>query len=283
MKTENSISPGYRKRKFASKHGGNRHLYQWLQWQNFRPGTRHQWAGSFRLVSWNVNADAALLKFRMPALLQTIKTTGAVDAAFLQEVSKDTLRVLLEGFWIRKYWYTSDVDASAFGNQKFISITQVSNLWVATNGILLGAIWRISLPSRFGRDTLCRDLILDSSNKNISGRSSLRIRLINVHLDLLPINPSLRPRPLSICSSQLAAGSSLATSIPFFQKTTTLSSPTIWPIAWAHLYTNEPGYTWGVYGQQSFPPSRLDKVALSNLSPSSMGILRKKNMRTGTL
>jgi hypothetical protein len=47
--------------------------------RTFRSGARHQWAGSFRLVNWNVNADASLPKFRISALLQTIKTTGAAD------------------------------------------------------------------------------------------------------------------------------------------------------------------------------------------------------------
>jgi hypothetical protein len=33
-----------------------------------------------------------------------------------------------------------------------------------------------------------------------------------------------------------------------------------------------------VYGEQSFPPNRLDKVALFNLSPSGMGILQTSEL-----
>jgi tyrosyl-DNA phosphodiesterase 2 len=61
-----------------------------------RPSIRHQWAGSFRLVSWNVNSDASLPKSRMSALLETIKTTGVANVVFLQEVSREALTALLE-------------------------------------------------------------------------------------------------------------------------------------------------------------------------------------------
>jgi tyrosyl-DNA phosphodiesterase 2 len=107
------------------------------KWQNFdqdrwmtfasdrtsRTGTSHQWAGSFRLVSWNANADASLPKSRMSALLQVVKTRGAANAVFLQEVSREALTALLEESWVQQDWYTSDANASASGNQKFISIT----------------------------------------------------------------------------------------------------------------------------------------------------------------
>jgi tyrosyl-DNA phosphodiesterase 2 len=259
------------------------HNFDQERWMPFssdktsRLGIRHQWAGSFRLVSWNVNADALLPKSRMSALLQVIKTTGAADVVFLQEVSREALTALLEESWIQQNWYISDVNVSAFGNQKFISITLVSKPWVATDGILLGAIWRTSLPSRFGRDALCCDLILNSSSKHTSGRSAFRIRLINVHLDSLPINPSLRPHQLSIGALYLrTAGCGIIAGDfnPVLPEDDDLVRTNNLTDAWAQLHPNDPGHTWGVYGEQSFPPNRLDKVALFNLTPSDMGILR---------
>jgi tyrosyl-DNA phosphodiesterase 2 len=259
------------------------HNFDQERWMPFvsdktsRPGIRHQWAGSFRLVSWNVNADASLPKPRMSALVQVIKTTGAADVVFLQEVSREALTALLEESWVQQNWYTSDANASAFGNPKFISITLVSKLWVATDGILLGAIWRISLPSHFGRDALCCDLVLNSSSKHTSGRSSLRIRLINVHLDSLPTNPSFRPHQISIGASYLsAAGRGIIAGDfnPVLPEDDDLVRTNDLTDAWTHVHPNDPGRTWGVYGEQSFPPNRLDKVALFNLSPSDMGILQ---------
>jgi tyrosyl-DNA phosphodiesterase 2 len=217
----------------------------------------------------------------MSALLQVIKTTGAADVVFLQEVSREALTALLEEPWIQQNWYTSDVDASAFGKQKFISITLMSKLWLAIDGILLGAIWRISLPSHFGRDALCCDLILNSSSKHTSGRGSLRIRLINVHLDSLPINPSLRSYQLSIAASYLsAAGRGIIAGDfnPVLPEDDDLVRTNGLTDAWVHLRSKDPGHTWGVYSEQSFPPNRLDKVALFNLTPLSMGILQTSEL-----
>jgi tyrosyl-DNA phosphodiesterase 2 len=152
---------------------------------------------------------------------------------------------------------------------------------VAINGILLGAIWRISLPSRFGRDALCCDLILNASNKHTSGRKSLRIRLINVHLDSLPINPSLRPHQLSICASYLGAAGRGVIAGDFnsvLPEDDDLIRTNDLVDAWVHLHPNDPGHTWGVCGEQFFPPNRLDKVALFNLTPSGMGILQTSQL-----
>jgi tyrosyl-DNA phosphodiesterase 2 len=206
-----------------------------------------------------------------------IKTTGAADIIFLQEVSREALTALLEEPWIKKNWYTSDVDVSAFGTQNFISITLVSKVWVATDSILLGAIWRISLPSHYGRDALCCDLILNSSRKHTSDRSSLRIRLINVHLDSLLTNPSLRPHQVSICASYLrAAGRGIIAGDfnPLLPEDADLVRTNNLTDAWECLYPDNPGHTWGVYGEQVFPPNRMDKVALLKLDPSAMGILQ---------
>ncbi|KAH6639889.1 Endonuclease/exonuclease/phosphatase [Boeremia exigua] len=218
--------------------------------------------------------------FPSSALLQAIKLAGAADVISLQEVSREALTAMLEESWIRQDWYTSDADTYAFANQKFISITLMSKLWVAKENILLGAIWRIPLPSRFGRDALCCDVVLNSSTKQ-TGRQPLRIRLINVHLDSLPINPSLRPQQLSISASYLsAAGRGIIAGDfnPVLPEDADLVRAIGLTDAWTHLHPDDPGHTWGVYGEHSFPPNRLDKVALFNLTTSSMGILQTREL-----
>ncbi|KAL6155442.1 hypothetical protein ACJQWK_05238 [Exserohilum turcicum] len=245
-----------------------------------RPGTttttKHQWTGSFRLVSWNTNASTSFPESRICALLQAVKTMGNADVVFLQEVCREALAALLEETWIQQQWYTSDVDGTAFRTQKFISVTLVSRRWVATAGILLGAIWRVALPSRFARDALCCDVVFNSASENVCPGRELRIRLVNVHLDSLPINPSLRPRQLSFAASYLrAAGRGVIAGDfnPVLAEDEDLVRANGLVDAWVQCHPREPGYTWGVDGEQSFPPNRLDKVALLNLSPSAMGIL----------
>lgn len=66
---------------------------------------------------------------------------------------------------------------------------------------VLGPVWRVKYPSHFDRDALCCDIFVPSLKK--PGSSTARIRLVNVHLDSLPIKPSHRPRQISIVSSFL--------------------------------------------------------------------------------
>lgn len=240
-------------------------------------GAKHQWEGSFHVVSWNVNADAPFPKSRISALLQAIRDTEVTDILLLQEVSKEALVHLLEDVWIQQNWYTSDAGFASFGTQKFATITLLSKRWIINHDVSLGGLWRIPLPSRFGRDALCCDLILNASSKCALGRQALRIRLINVHLDSLPINPSLRPRQLSLAASYLsAAGRGLIagdfnTVLPEDEDLISTNKLTD---GWAHLYPEDSGFTWGVYNGNPFPPNRLDRVALLNLSPLAMTILK---------
>jgi tyrosyl-DNA phosphodiesterase 2 len=90
---------------------------RWTSDARYKPrqqGIKHQLSGSFRLISWNVNADARYPKLRMSALLQAIKTTGSADVNFLQEVSYEALDALLDDPWVRRNWYTSDANNSSF-------------------------------------------------------------------------------------------------------------------------------------------------------------------------
>ncbi|EUC50568.1 hypothetical protein COCMIDRAFT_32089 [Bipolaris oryzae ATCC 44560] len=231
------------------------HIFDQDQWISFvsdgnsQPDIKHQLAGSFRLVTWNVNADALSPKSRISALLEVIKTTGAVNVIFLQEVSKDALTALLEEPWIQK---------------------------IAPSG-------EPPLPSRFGRDALCCDLILNSSSKHIPDKSPLQIRLINVHLDSLPINPSLRPHQLSICTSYLStAGRGIIGGDfnPVLPEDDGLVYANYLIDAWECIHPNDAGHTWGVYGEHVFPPNRFDKVTLFNLTPSAMGILRTSEVES---
>ena len=240
-------------------------------------GARHQWEGFFHLISWNVNADAAFPRSRISALLQAIRNTEVADILLLQEVSKEALVHLLEDPWIQQNWYTSDAGFASFGTQKFATITLLSKRWITSHNVSLGGLWRIHLPSRFGRDALCCDLVLNASSKCAPGKQALRIRLINVHLDSLPINPSLRPRQLSLAASYLSAAGRGMIAGDFntvLPEDEDLISTNKLTDGWTHLYPEDSGFTWGLYTGNPFPPNRLDRVALLNLSPLTMTILK---------
>ncbi|ENH71056.1 hypothetical protein FOC1_g10008428 [Fusarium oxysporum f. sp. cubense race 1] len=67
----------------------------------------------------------------------------------------------------------------------------LEHLGSANHGFV-GPVWRVKYPSRFGRDALCCDVSVRSSPIN----ETCQLRLINVHLDSLPVQPLKHPEQL---------------------------------------------------------------------------------------
>lgn len=229
------------------------------------------------LVTWNVDATASGSEARISAIISHLQNSvPLVDVIFLQEVSRPALTTLLAIPWLRDHWYSSETDTINWGTQSFASMTLVSRLRLgdigrAADKVALGPIWRVKYPSRFERDALCCDVLLTSSG------SLSRVRLINVHLDSLPIQPSLRPLQLSVVASYLrAAGRGLVAGDfnSVLPEDDTLISTNCLIDIWAELHPNEAGFTWGFDGKQPFPLNRLDKVAIVGLKAYDIQVIQ---------
>ncbi|KAF2256719.1 DNase I-like protein [Trematosphaeria pertusa] len=254
---------------------------RWIPLARNTPSTvaPHPSPGRLEVVTWNVDAGSPSPGPRISALLQTIEAMANADVIFLQDVNKAAIAQLLAHPWIQQQWYSSEADDSKFGKQSFATVTLISKICLFNHSISLGPIWRVSLPSRFDRDALCCDLV---SNKTPQTKGLARIRLINVHLDSLPINPSRRPQQLSIIASYLrAAGHGLVAGDfnPVLPEDDEIVSDNGLVDAWTYLRPSDPGFTWGARGDKPFPPNRLDKVALHNLTPSNIRILQTSSIK----
>lgn len=103
------------------------------------------------------------------------------------------------------------------------------------------------------------------------------MRLINVHLDSLPIQPSKRPIQLSIIASYLrAAGRGLVAGDfnPVLPEDDALIGTNELKDVWADLRPEEDGFTWGADRVQRFPANRLDKVAMVGLRGHDIEVMR---------
>ncbi|KAJ5700872.1 Endonuclease/exonuclease/phosphatase [Penicillium malachiteum] len=239
------------------------------------------------LVTWNIDAGAPRTRERTTEIINFITSRDPkVDIILLQEVSKSALRYILEDERIRESWISSEPGDSAWGSRPFSTMTLLSKSRFtlrsdsAIRSIARGLVWRVNYPSRFGRDALCCDLILPPRGP---GQSGTRIRLANVHLDSLPIEPSYRPAQLSTVSSFLeSAGCGLIAGDfnPVLPEDAILVESNGLTDAWKALHPNDPGFTWGVDGKQRFPPSRLDKVAFLGLAPHSIEVLEPQILST---
>ncbi|KAL2146530.1 hypothetical protein VTI28DRAFT_3711 [Corynascus sepedonium] len=225
----------------------------------------------FNLVTWNVDYSSPSPAQRLSAILsRTFSLSPATDIIFLQEVCKDAFLHLLEESEVRRNWILSDADAILPAHQLFTTITLLSK--ARFQNLTFGPVWRVNFPSRFGRDALCCDVFVPSS----ASKPGSRLRLINVHLDSLPIQPSLRTRQLSIVAALLrSAGRGVVAGDfnPVLPADGSLVSDNGLVDAWAELHPDDPGFTWGVDGTEPFPPSRLDKVASIGLKVQHIEIL----------
>lgn len=244
------------------------------------------------LVTWNVDAGSPASERRISAIISHIQTLfPAVDVLLLQEVSHQALAALLETPWIRDNWFCSEADTSNWGKQPFASMALVSKLCCGTldcadGKAILGPAWRVKLPSRFGRDALCFDILVPSGNRKSSepGKHT-RVRLVNVHLDSLPIQPSLRPRQFSIINSYLTvAGRGLIAGDfnSVLPEDNILVYKNNLVDLWTQLHPTSPGFTWGVDGKQRFPPNRLDKVAALGLEAHEIAVISPGIIRDQT-
>lgn len=264
-----------------------------LQWISLPSNARRDHAEPTRgrntdlvLLTWNIDATSPRTQERITDIVTLI--TGLdpkVDIVFLQEVSRPALQQILKDERVRESWFSSERDDAAWGKQPFATMILLSKGRCAPyrgsqiSNAVLGPIWRVKYPSHFDRDALCCDIFLSSLQE--SEHSTMRIRLVNVHLDSLPIKPSHRPRQISIVSALLrVAGRGLVAGDfnPVLEEDATLLGSNGLTDVWTSLHPEEPGYTWGIHGEHPFPPNRLDKVAVLGLKPYNIKILEPNRL-----
>lgn len=249
-----------------------------------------------RLVTWNVDAFGDNHESRISGILaklQQISLNGCgPDIIFFQEVSRKALARLLQAAWVRENWVSSEADETNWADVPFAAMTLISRSFsvvpcpisegspeatstsAADATYELCPAWRVKYPSRFKRDALCCDIPWDRAT---------RIRLVNVHLDSLPIQPNQRPRQVAIAASLLRTagvgrGVIAGDWNPVSEEDMALLQENGLEDAWERLNPGEDGFTWGLDGKPDpFPSARLDKVAVLGLKPLDIQIIHPES------
>ncbi|CAG8192384.1 unnamed protein product [Penicillium salamii] len=261
---------------------------QWIPTRSSLPGdpvqpVHEKDTSDLVLVTWNIDSGAERAKDRAAALITFITDIEPkVDIVFLQEVSRSALEQILSDDRVRQNWFSSEGGHSSWGTRSFSTATLVSKTRFASHcdpgksNSSLGPAWRVKYPSRYARDALFCDIFLSSPDESTPSSPITPTRLVNVHLDSLPIKPSFRPQQISILSAFLsAAGRGLVAGDfnPVLEEDANLVEDNGLTDVWKSLRPQDPGYTWGVDGTKRFPPARLDKVAVLGLKPTNIRVL----------
>lgn len=235
---------------------------------------------TLNLITWNVDAFGKHPEARMDGILLQLKSLEIVpDVIFFQEVSRRALVFILENTWVRDTWISSEADESMWDGVQFstmmlLSRTRFSSIRDTSTSphpstFSAGSVWRVKYPSRFKRDALCCDIFYYNT----------RIRLINVHLDSLPIKPNQRPRQMEIAASlirhaDVGRGLIAGDFNPVSDEDATLVTTNGLLDVWEALHPGEDGFTWGLDGSGApFPPGRLDMVTMLGLNPARIDII----------
>lgn len=258
-----------------------------------------------RLLTWNIDAFGDKHESRMEGILSELEQMLAggrgPDVVFFQEVSRRALAYLLQHAWARESWISSEADDANWAGVPFATATLLSrsrfgmlprgpdskhgstgpSSAAANNGSFsLGPVWRVKYRSRFDRDALCCDIFWNR------GTSPTRIRLVNVHLDSLNVQPSRRPLQAAVAASLLrAAGVGRGVIAGDWNAITSEDAILVQANklvdAWECLHPGEDGFTWGLDGRgEPFPPGRLDKVAVLGLRPTGIRVVHPEILPT---
>lgn len=276
---------------FQRWHAFDKTTCKWVPVQPSHVDTRSI-SRPLRLVTWNVDALGDSPEPRMDGILSELQRMmengSGPDIVFFQEVSSKALAHLLQSAWFREHWVSSEVDETNWAEVPFATMTLLSrssfcglagnleNTLESTSSSTSDAgsgdcpIWRVKYPSRFKRDALCCDIFWGKET---------RIRLVNVHLDSLPIQPNQRPRQVAIAASLLrtagvGCGVIAGDWNPVSEEDTSLVEENKLVDAWERLRPGEDGFTWGLDGKaEPFPPGRLDKVSVLGLKPLDIQVI----------
>ncbi len=229
------------------------------------------------LVSWNIDAFTSRPVIRSRCILDSIlQKPQSPDIIFFQEVTTDVRNSLLNDERVRtRYMVTDAEDLASSHDVPFTTMTLLSQELASEGGLglTLKGVFRVALPSKFGRDGLCVEIAHPAAPGAV-------VRLINTHLDSLD-SLSERTKQMIIlasilrergCVGGIIAGDFNALSPEDHE----LVAQNGLVDAWVALGKSN-GATWGVGKhailKDGLQPKRLDKVAMLGVEVKTMEIL----------
>lgn len=251
-------------------------MYRWRgsrnRWHRISPdrdnGEDEIPTSTIELVSWNVSFDTPLCAKRMETILRHLEKVvfkcrdGEAPepcVVLLQEVHAiHGLQVLLQDEWVREHFFVTPADTSKwpegaqYGNvtlvEKSIPVVDAHILEFGLSAMQRTGVMvdiRLAAPKPHDRDVV--------------------LRIINTHLESLPVGNEVRPEQLKLLAKFLKGAGVRGGIIsgdmnPIGPKDAAAPGVLGLRDAWRKGDTDERGFTWGEQPRAEFPAARFDKI-----------------------
>jgi len=223
---------------------------------------------AIELVSWNVSFDAPMVALRMEATLRHLEKVvfkcrdGEAPnpcVVMLQEVhSIHGLEAILKDAWVREHFLVTPADTN-----KWPDDAQYGNVTLVEKSIpVVGAHvleFGLSIMQRTG---VIVDIRLKAPEPH---EHDVTLRVINTHLESLPVGNEVRPEQLKLLSKFLKGpgvrGGIIAGDMnPIGPKDSAMPAALGLKDTWRKGDRDERGITWGEQPKTEFAAGRFDKI-----------------------
>ncbi|KAF8636821.1 hypothetical protein AX16_010948 [Volvariella volvacea WC 439] len=274
-----------------------------------RPANHYTVRKQLSLTTWNIHASPFKHVECSQLILDCILGSKSSDIIFLQEVVSDVRQSVLDDPRVHLRFLTSNAENDAdFKGVPFATMTLLSNKRFASllltkkdgsdgkvevegeregkgeSKMMLHSAFRMTLPSRYGRDALCVNFYDPATPGNV-------FHLLNVHLDSLNsyFRRAFQVHLLDhlLCEEGCSGGIIARDFNAIDPDDRTLVEKHGLVDAWVKLYGQMMGHdgaTWGVglKLENGLKPSRLDKVVMLGLEPVDIEVLQPGHIDAGT-
>ncbi|KAJ6576442.1 Endonuclease/exonuclease/phosphatase [Mycena vulgaris] len=223
---------------------------------------------TIEFVSWNVSYDTPMVAQRMESVLRHLekvvfkcrrKEAPKPCVVLLQEVqSLQGLEVLLKDEWVREHFFVTPADTSKWPDRApYGNVTLVEKSIPVVDANIL----------EFGLSAMQRTgVIVDIQLAAPKPREyDVVLRVINTHLESLPVGNDVRPAQLQLLSKFLKGpgvrGGIISGDMnPIGPKDAELPTSLGLRDAWRKGDKDERGFTWGEQPRREYPAARFDKI-----------------------
>jgi len=261
MEASQSILKGLKPCRFRASKAEWRHI------SSHNAGLDAPGPSSIRIITWNVQYETPEPILRMRTVLNYLRTavlqstpngTPEPCLILLQEVNRKAFVEIRQHRWVQEHFTIAPVSAD-----KWPAGMLYGNVTLVSRSIAVASASQLEFAmSQMGRTGVAVDVKLTGP---APASRSVIIRVINTHLESLPMGAPARPQQMTLLTGLLKVNGIEGGVIAGDMNPVSPSDVNLVPTlglrdSWKRGDLDPNGFTWGYQPPERFPPTRMDKV-----------------------